>query len=169
MTASSKTSGSSATRSFDPAGRALSFSFDFDSSNTVNDSFFRNMVIRGNTIIYTPLIRNAPNYVMFFGSANNSLPTNGNMVDNIQIEDNKIYVAPGTPGFAGDGLIFGNSSTAANFGFTNFVIANNEYYNDSNEERLVNFVRGVGNSVTDYQNHQFRYVFPEGLCNVAGN
>jgi Pectate lyase superfamily protein len=119
----------------DAAGQAITVQLDFRPPKVVNNFRFRDIEIRDNIIIYTPKIRKAPGLVMRIGASNNSLATMGNVFENIRIEGNQIYVAPGTPPFSSP-LIFGNTSAITGFKFVNVTLHNNTFYYDGNK-RLI--------------------------------
>ena len=90
--------------------------------------------ILDNHIVYTKYISGNHASAIRLGTGDNSQATRGNVFDDIVIQNNVIYKDPGSPyDFVGDvnGIIFGNSSTVANFKFDNTNVSNNLiYYNN---------------------------------------
>jgi hypothetical protein len=143
----------------DAAKQAITIQLDFrPSEEAVNNFRFRDIEIRDNVIIYTPKIRQAPGLVIRIGASNNSLATTGNIFENIRIEENQIYVAPGTPPFSGP-LIFGNTSGTAGFKFVNMTVNNNIFYYDG-DKRLID-IRGIpGDRIEEEGNRKLPYQAP---------
>lgn len=90
---------------------------------------FQNISIRKNLVVYTGAVGNLGGPVALIGTADNSLPTSGNVFNSINISNNVVVVDPDAeikPGF--DALINANAGAASNFTFGNLTIANNLFY-----------------------------------------
>ena len=83
--------------------------------------------ILDNHIVYTKYIGGNHASAVRLGTGDNSQATMGNVFDDIVIQNNVIYKDPGSPYDFGDvnAIIFGNSSTTANFRFDHTSISNN--------------------------------------------
>jgi Pectate lyase superfamily protein len=87
-----------------------------------------------NHIVYTKSVSGHHPSAIRLGTGDNSQFTNGNVFDDIAIQNNVIYKDPGSPYDFGDvnAIIFGNSSATANFKFDNTNVSNNLiYYNNT--------------------------------------
>jgi len=89
--------------------------------------------ILDNYVVYTQYISGNHASAIRLGTGDNSQATRGNVFDDIAIQNNVVYKDPGSSYDFGDvnAIIFGNSSTTANFKFDNTNVSNNRtHYNN---------------------------------------
>jgi hypothetical protein len=127
---------------------------------TQNNSTMKSFRILDNRINYTKDIIGNHASAIRLGTGNNSQATTGNIFDDIVIQGNIIYKDPRSPYDFGDieAIIFGNSSTTANFKFDNMNISNNQiYYNRTQGIHMID-IREKGVNYVESNNQVFNAV-----------
>jgi hypothetical protein len=92
--------------------------------------------ILDNRIVYTKFITGKHASAIRLGTGDHSQATTGNVFDDIAIHNNVVYKDPGSPYDFGDvnAIIFGNSSSTANFNFANTNVSNNLFHYNNKRE-----------------------------------
>ena len=122
-----------------------------------NYSTMRTFRILDNHIVYTKFISGNHASAIRLGTGNNSQATTGNIFDDIVIQNNVVYKDPGSPYDFGnvEAIIFGNSSTIANFKFDNVNVSNNlVYYNNKSRIPIID-IREKGVNYVESDNRAY--------------
>jgi hypothetical protein len=123
--------------------------------STDNHSTMKTFRIVDNRIVYTKDITSDHASAIRIGTGNYRIATVGNVFDDIVIQNNITYKDPDSPYDFVAPIIFGNSSSIANFRFDNTQVSNNHiYYNNRFGRRIVDIrQKGVNYAESNNQVH----------------
>jgi hypothetical protein len=117
----------------DPVVSGAGIAIHLDPPNS-QSCLMKDFKIQNNNIVFSKNVGAPHANAIRLGTGDSTVATNGNVFDQIMIQDNIVYKDPaGAHTFADvNSIIFGNSSSTANFKFANTSVINNRiFFNNS--------------------------------------